>query len=123
MRIVGVDPGETTGLSAWQDGSLLHGQEARSPEEIVEFIWRYKPDQVVMEDFIVRPRPSNVKPPVKIMGIVEYVCGILGIPVRLQSPSILRHMMPRADGLHRSDHVRSSCAHVIYFIKTTGGTQ
>lgn len=116
-RIIGIDPGKSTGLCVFDDGEMIYGKEAHSAEEVIDFIDEYDPDLVVMEDFIVSRRPSNAKEPIKVIGVVEFHCRKKGIKIDLQSPSVLTLMMKRADGLHGSIHVRSSCAHVLYNIE------
>lgn len=117
-KIVGIDPGVTTGLCVFYMGKMMDGREAMSVEEVIKYIEDNEPDLVVMEDYIIGRRPSRSKEPIKVIGVVEYVCRKMGLEVVLQSPSILKLMMRRVDDFHRSDHVRSACAHVTYYIES-----
>jgi len=118
--IVGIDPGLTTGLCFFQDGKLADTGEAMSGQEIAEFIDQHDPQVVVMENYIVGKRPSRPKEPLKVIGVVEYLCQEQGIRLVIQSPSILSQMMQRADGMHQSKHVRAACAHVLYYLEKEG---
>jgi len=119
MRIVGVDPGVTTGLCVFNDdGEFITGCEASSYNEVDEFIWRHKPKVVVIEDFrINRNKPAEYHAPIRMIGVVEYICWHRGIHMVVQSPSILKLSLPHTEGMHKSRHVRSACAHVVYHLK------
>jgi hypothetical protein len=118
MRIVGVDPGVTTGLCLFVNGAFIKGREARGYLDVETFIGSADPKVVVIEDFrINRSRPAEYHAPIRMIGVVEYLCGQRGISMVLQSPSILRLSLPHVEGIHRSRHVRSACAHVFYFLK------
>lgn len=117
--IIGVDPGVTTGLCHFIEKRMLSGAEVKDARSIVAYIKKHHPDVVVVEDFIVSRLPANVKDPLKVIGIVEYVCNEMGIKVVIQSPGILNRMMKRTSGMHSSVHVRSACAHVLYYLETS----
>ena len=115
--IVGIDPGYTTGLCLFRGKELVDAEEATDSHSIAEFIRRSEPNVVVMENYIVGKRPSRPKEPLKVIGAVEYICGEMGVALVMQPPSILSRMMKRADGTHPSKHVRSACAHVLYYLE------
>lgn len=102
-------------MCLYVDGAFSEGYEASGFMDVVRKIEQWHPDLLIIEDFQIGPRPSLAKPPLKIIGIVEYICHISGITFITQSPSVLRLMKQRAESLHRSVHVRSACAHVIYY--------
>lgn len=113
MRIVGVDPGVTTGLCSFIDGVFVAGCEASSYNEVDRFIEKHSPKEIVIEDFrINRSKPAEYHAPIRMIGVVEYICEQRGIRMVLQSPSILKLSLPHVEGMHRSRHVRSACAHV-----------
>jgi hypothetical protein len=113
--VVGVDPGVTTGLCAYLDGEYADGEEATKYDQIAEYISRWQPHTVVVENFVLRRgRAAEYHAPIRTIGVIEYICGQRGIPMVLQQPSVLGLTRSRAQGLHRSEHVRSACAHVVY---------
>lgn len=116
MVVVGVDPGGTTGLYALRANWFGQGEEATSYLQIEEFIRHHNPKYVVMEDFYVGPGPVDVKSPLKVIGMVEYLCSILKIPLTLQSPSILQgcSAIMHSKG---SRHIASAQAHATYFLR------
>lgn len=116
MRIVGVDPGLTTGLCFYNDGELESMTEARSDVEVADYICACAPDVVVMENYIVGKRPSRPKEPLMMIGAVSYMCQVEGIELVIQGPNILSRMMKMTKGIHKSDHIRSACAHVMYYM-------
>ena len=118
MRIVGVDPGVTTGLCYFVDGAFANGREASDYFGVEAFIAVADPKVVVIEDFrINRNKPAEYHAPIRMIGVVEYICEQRGIRMVLQSPSILKLSLPHVEGVHRSRHVRSACAHVFYYLK------
>jgi hypothetical protein len=118
MRVVGIDPGVTTGLCLFVDGVFQTGCEASTYHEIDQFITQHRPKEVVIEDFrINRSKPAEYHAPIRAIGVVEYICEQRGIQMVVQSPSILKLCLPHVEGMHRSRHVRSACAHVFYHLK------
>jgi hypothetical protein len=121
MVVVGIDPGRVTGLCVFGDAALQTGREARTYIEIRDFIDLWAPEAVVIENYLVRPsRHSDYAHPIKVIGAVELICDERGIQIIYQSPSILRFTQKSARGMHKSRHVRSACAHVIYYLKKRG---
>ena len=115
MKIVGIDPGHTVGLCLYRYGTFRDGTEVISVEGIIEYIDLHQPDQVVMEDFILSPRPANAKIPIEQIGVIKYYCAKHGIPLAMQSPSALIFGRKHLGQSHASPHVKSACCHVIYF--------
>jgi hypothetical protein len=76
---------------------------------------------VVIEDYLIRPgRHTDYNPPIRTIGAVELICEERGIQMAFQSPSVLRFAQKMSRGMHKSKHVRSACAHVIYYLKKRG---
>jgi hypothetical protein len=120
MIVVGIDPGRVSGMCVFRDG-FTGGREARTHIEIRDFIDFWVPEVVVIEEFHVRPgRNSDYGPPIKVIGAVELICAERDIRMALQSPSVLTFALRMATGLHKSRHVRSACAHVIYYLRKRG---
>ena len=115
-KIMGIDPGLTTGLCLYSGtGQFIDGREAKSAMEVANYILEHMPDLIVMEDYIVSPRPSRPKEPLKIIGVVEFLCEENVIKLKMQSPSVLSRMIKRISTVP-SPHIRSACAHVLYYL-------
>ena len=113
--LVGIDPGKSTGLCAMRGRTLLTGGVADDYPGIHEFIFLWQPEMIILEDFyggIMR----NSRDPLKVIGVVEYICQMDGIPLIMQSPSILQSMKPRVHDMHSDRHVRSAIAHVLRYL-------
>ena len=113
--IVGIDPGVTTGLVAVKGTEIVDASEDTVYGAIANFIDRWRPEVVIVEDYILGPRPGLAKPAIKVLGVVEYLCQQRHIPLIVSSPAILRGMLPRVKGSHPSRHVRSAYAHVLKY--------
>jgi len=120
MKIVGVDPGVSTGLACFSSGYFIDGSVGMNYDEIEEYILSREPDIVVVEDYIARKGPNTYHPPIRVIGVVEWICSRNHIPMVIQSPSILRFTLDRVKHLHKSPHVRSASAHVVYYLSKRG---
>lgn len=118
MRILGIDPGDTNGLSLISDKRVIETLETVDCLEIFEFIKRTKPQVLVVERFIVsyRKRGREIEGAIKIIGIVEFISKIMKIelvmqsPAKLQSRSVLKWL---PEGLGR--HARSATIHALAY--------
>jgi len=117
MKIIGIDPGRTTGTCEYSEGKFLCGQEFADPLRLLGYLTYIHPDQIVMEDFIIGPRPSAAFEPVALIQLVKWLSGAFNIPLCMQSPSVLTMMKKHVATVHKSPHVRSAAAHVEYFIR------
>jgi len=117
IKIIGIDPGVTTGVAIYQNGSL-RGGEITSYREIADLLESERPEIVVIEDFYIRRgKPSIYHPSIRMIGVVEYLCQELEIKFIIQSPSILtamRWILPRGTG---SPHVKAAMCHLLYHLK------
>lgn len=121
MRILGIDPGKTTGVALIRNGNFIRGEETRGYQETISWIFDEHPDVVVIEDFQIRPRkPSLYHPSIRMIGVVEYVCQMCQTPMIIQSPSILRLTLNAARGLSKSPHICSAAAHAMYYWRKHG---
>lgn len=116
--VVGVDPGKSTGLCAVQGGVIVAACVAQSYAEVQQFLstWCHEGATVVVEDFVLGARPASAKDPIKMIGVVEFICEREGLHLVMSSPSILQRMLPRVRGAHPSPHVRSAYAHVLHYV-------
>ena len=120
MRIVGVDPGVSTGLATFSEDCFIGGEVGMSYDDIEKYIISERPDIVIVEDYIARKGPNTYHPPIRVIGVVEWICNRNHIPMVIQSPSILRFTLDRVKHLHKSPHVRSASAHVVYYLSKRG---
>lgn len=116
-RIIGIDPGKTTGLVLYDGHMLVEAKEETDPFKVAQYVITKCPMDVIVEDFILLKKASNAKDPLRIIHFVEYVCGIEGIDMHLQSPSILSIMKKRIPKDGPSPHTHSAQCHVEYFLK------
>ena len=116
MIIMGVDPGVTTGIAIYIDDDY-HGWEMRSYQDAVELINIYQPEVIVIENFLVRHgKPSIYHPSIRMIGVMEYICQERDIKYVIQSPSILKAILPIVPDTIKSPHIRSATAHIIYYL-------
>ena len=124
MLILGIDPGRTTGLcfvSTSLNRVVLAG-EVTSIIDLHNFINQLPPGVIVIEDF-QGGGMRNARDPLKVIGAVELICTLRGIPLVLESPSVLQQKEYRLSNPvnfpgSKSIHVRSAHAHARHYIDT-----
>lgn len=124
MRFVALDPGTSTGVAVYEDGSLLldviEGKfDAQAWfQAVLDAAEDPSNLQPIIEDF--RPRPNVVFVPdsLHIIGVVDYLSKRYGTqPLILQSPAEAKGPFPdkvlKSWGwYHRSDHARDAARHL-----------
>lgn len=116
-RVVGVDPGGTTGLVLMVDGDLVEAATMPSREyvSLLEWIRDREPEVIVAEDFRGGHGAVNYEP-LEVLGLLRYLSAVLHVPLVLQSPSILRAMRTRhAEQLTSGEHKREAHAHALHY--------
>lgn len=114
MRIVGVDPGKTSGVVEVWDGKIVGRLEAKSLNELFRLLRLSQPEIIVVEDFILgsRFRKINAEDPLKAIGICELYAEINRIKIVRSNPSKLQ-------GTHRprgmSPHIWSAQVHALRY--------
>lgn len=134
VRVVGIDPGETTGICCFEGCDILDATQIvakNSPtvgaNEIKAYIEKWKPSFVVLEDYKVYSWKSedhswaSLHTP-RLIGALDYICNELGIPVTKQ-------MAQAAKGFCTDDklklwglwipgkrHARDAIRHTVYFL-------
>lgn len=116
MKVVGVDPGYHIGLVLFANRIFIEGCEAHGLDELRTTLDRWRPDQIVMEDFRGGHGHVNQRDPLRVIGAVEMWATERDIDVRLQGAGILRTYLSSADRVHPSRHVRCAAAHVRYYL-------
>ena len=112
MKILGIDPGLTTGMAELEDGKFIHGWEAGTTRDVLAGIERTRPDVVVVEDFILGKPTRYAKPVIELIGVIKYFTRTTTeAKLVMSSPAVLRGALKRVRGVHPSRHVRSAAAH------------
>jgi len=135
MKVLGVDPGETTGVAFFQGVQLgAYGQLATklfptAPVILCDFIRKMAPDIVVIEDYRVYKWKTDshawaaLHTP-KMIGVVEYYCHINGIPLVLQSAQVGKGFCTderlkewgfyQTSQRHANDAIRHACQYLMF---------
>lgn len=118
--LMAIDPGITTGVVLRDDCGDFQGFEITTYAEMSQAIADHAPEIIIIENFIVRQgKPSLYHPSIRMIGVVEYLCGLAGIEFVVQSPSILQSSKYRSHYgplQHKSPHVGSALQHLLYYI-------
>jgi len=112
MRIVGVDPGETSGTALVIDGKVIGSREAKSLSFLFALLGILRPDILVVENFILgfRYRKKNAEGPFKAIGICELYAEINHIKIVRSNPSKLQG---KAKPRGMSPHIWSAQVHAL----------
>lgn len=128
MRLLALDPGETTGYALFDDGNLQVAGEFS--------LWRLisllivDVDRVVCERFALYARKAaamtnNEFPAVQVIGVVRYLAETLNVPVHFQPASAIHSggslsplMRPLVDALEvKGSHARDATAHGLWYVR------
>lgn len=129
-RILGIDPGGTTGVSCYQDG---HWTTAQCPaEEAAGYIrgWieagpesELSTKHVAVERFVPSSRTLSFQPDaLEIIGHTKYLCRDAGVLFTLQSPAPAKKLAPnsllKTLGAYRPNtpHGLDAARHVILYM-------
>lgn len=124
-RIVGVDPGKTTGIMSFtvlEDGTV----SCIEPLQL-DFIGaglylsqRLKEgDIVACESYRFMPKKAQDYSAPEVIGLVRYFCSRLGSDLIMQTPSAVKSLVSnevlRRSGLYvQGDHARDASRHAVY---------
>lgn len=134
MKIVGVDPGETTGLAAFTltNGAVLSctgATEATDVEGVCAFLDEHRPDFVVVEAFTLYPWAArsmswNKMPASQVIGAVKaWRAKCRKRPRLVEQPASVRghvqttvfKVMGCADMFVNKPHARDAAKHALWF--------
>lgn len=107
--VVGVDPGKTTGVCILRGDQVVHTEDVTDLRRLGALLKQWQPSLCVVETFVGANGARDFLSPCKVIGVVEYVCAILEIPIRWSSPSVLWARPPQMPV--GSLHVRSAFTH------------
>lgn len=120
-RILGIDPGETTGVAYW-DGQLWICEETPNWQDLEP--WIEFTDVAVIERYSLYAGKANAKthstfPEVEVIGVIKYLCQRYGVNMVVQGAD---HKAFYSDtkltnlGLyHPSKHVRDALRHALWY--------
>lgn len=131
LRVVGVDPGETTGICVFNGCELLGSDQltTKGLEEGIDALAKYlrtnKPDIVSIEDYRVYSWESDkhkwaaLHTP-KLIGAVYTICYLRDIPIKMRMAQAAKGFVTdeklKAWGLYKKAkrHSRDAMRHAIY---------
>lgn len=99
LRILGIDPGGTTGLASWNDGTwdvrqLPADEVPAYTREWISWPWAEEL-HVVCERFVPSARAMTFQPDaLELIGYTKYLCKEKGISFTLQSPATAKTLFP-----------------------------
>jgi len=123
VKVVGIDPGGTTGICLVDDDNLRWSAEIRTIPDLVRVLhqlFRQKPDAIVMEDFVGSGAAKNYYDPVRVIGAVEAVIASYPILLVKQVPNRQMRYRDTVMPMHKSPHVRSALAHAFFYLRQRG---
>ena len=136
MRVVAIDPGETTGIavydSEWAEQPPLWTTSVQGQMNAIEIIKRelsFDADLLVIEEFRIsagtaRKSRGGSNTAIEIIGAAKWLAHCAVVPVRMQSPSSVMGFMTN-DKLRRlgfyvpNDHARDAVRHLAYYLIET----
>lgn len=119
MKVVAVDPGRTSGIAVYDDGTVRL-LTATYPSNLLALLRSV----CVGADLLVVERPFitlAVNPVVfKAFGVAEALAADIGLPVSLQEP-IVKELVRRRYNVPGAGHRKDAAAHLIYSLEMEGG--
>jgi len=132
MKILGIDPGKTTGLAMIEINPetkkprLIEARACMDVSGIEYNDWLKEADHIVVEDFKVRPQKaergsfnwSQMETP-KIIGSIQTLAKLLGKTIVLQQPSVKPMGYGYAHMVYvkgkQGTHIQDAAAHAMFF--------
>lgn len=118
MRVVGVDPGQTTGVSIIEDGKPIWEAETTSLQGLYGILeqWASFGATLVVERFILsfRYQSRNAEAPYKAIGVCELFSEKWNAPMVLSNPAVLQSKK-KAKPRGLSPHLWSARCHAMNY--------
>lgn len=130
MRILAIDPGETSGIATYVDGVVKSGQIRTSPKMLDVVFDKIKPTNVVCEEYYLYDYKAMAQSWTKIrtlryIGMIEYICAKLGIPLVMQTAQVGKSFVTneklvswgfyKSGQPHAMDAVRHLCQYILFY--------
>lgn len=121
IKIMGFDPGESTGVSYFKYGLFRQETIVKDFTGIAASIASYKPDIVVVEEFVLYPNKArhlswNDMYASQVIGVIKYICEVLDIPVVMQQANV-KKFVDYSKCEAKNDHEKDAYAHTWFYIK------
>jgi len=121
--IVVFDPGGTTGCIVMEtdSGEILHHEQFPMWQNVSEVIFRFQPKVVLCEDFRlfiknVTSLANSVLLPVKVIGVIQYLCECYGLDLVMQMPTAQKAPLAQKSVFKTlNTHEKSAYLHARYF--------
>lgn len=136
MRLLALDPGETTGFAIFDDGKLQVASEFPLWRSLGGLFGSVGVELVVCERFSLyghkaQSLTNSEFPTVQVIGVVRYLSEWQEVPVHFQPASVIHSggklsplMKPLVDELGvKGSHARDAAAHGLWFLKYGAGSR
>lgn len=117
MKILGIDPGEHTGvvLMDTDQPNALKATLVVTWHGLDDIIHTHHPDIIVMESFRLYPHMAqtmiaNDFPSSQVIGVVKYLAEKVNIPVAMQPASMAKYVKPKR--MFPSPHLHDAYCHI-----------
>lgn len=139
MRIIAIDPGESTGWVSWYDGALEGGTIKHDRVAILALLERVLPDITVFEEFVLYPHMAkalswNSFYTCEIIGIIKLYVDMMAPTVELVTQKAANKKYsggktsdPTWQAIKRNpsvtEHTFDAYLHLMFFMRSARGAQ
>jgi hypothetical protein len=129
IRLVALDPGETTGVAWWEEGwwkpVVAQPPWLTAVRQVHDALARGVLTTVVMEAYVITAstlRKSRVTAPLDVIGAVRYLCELYQVPLEMQTAAEAKSFVSndrlRAAGWYEKglDHGRDATRHLLLYL-------
>jgi hypothetical protein len=130
VRVMGVDPGETSGWSITDDFKVVAKGQVKDWHGLDDVLFQYNPQVVVFESFNLYAGQAlnqigQTFVTVQVVGVIRYLCEMNSIPCfsqganckKFYSDEKLAEMGIDASGTHAQTHWVDAVRHAFYYLK------
>lgn len=131
MKILGIDPGGTTGVVLVDIDfptatvEIMFAGHVRLWDSLDNIIASKAMRKVIMERYILRNLGADNEPPIKVIGVVEYLCQLHDMELLLRTPQSRLVIDKRFPGLLKPHklgvHAGSAIRHVLTYVYVNNG--
>jgi hypothetical protein len=134
MRLLALDPGETTGYAVFVDGKPIAFGEMDRWHGLKTLIRAERPDAVVVESFRLYASKAAVQIgsefiPAQVVGVARFLAGEADVPLTFQPASVIHdgesklsppmaRLVNPVSPPGNSPHGRDALAHGFYFLRS-----